>query len=53
MPAIQDIFCARDCLNSNLYVFTHLFIIFKILLMHQTTSYNYQLKDSLKELKDA
>ena len=49
----KTFFCARDCLNSNVSVFTYLVIIWKRIFMHQTTSDNQQLKDSLKNLKGA
>ena len=53
MPAIRAIFCARDCLNYNVQECKFLFIIWKSIFLHQTTSDNQQLKDSLKELKGA
>ena len=45
--------CARDCLNYNVLVFKHLFIIWKSIFNHKTTSDNQQLKDDLNELKGA
>ena len=44
---------ASERLNYNVYVFIYSFIIWKSIFMHQTTSDNQQLKDSLKELKGA
>ena len=45
--------CARDCLYYNVLVLKYLFIIWKSIFMHKTTSDNQQLKDGLKELKGA
>ena len=47
-----NFFCARGCLNYEIYAFKYSFIKLESIFMHQTTSYNQKLKDNLKMLKD-